>query len=404
MILSDTDIIIREYIDLSDKDTLHKVVAMQEANQNQFLVALTSKLYDKIQEKATKIDYTTIEISKGDITKIQNYKSMVECLGIIRQLVLEYKEQTLPVDIVADAINNIKTRKQLFTKAFAIGSSFPILTYDNIVLAIVESISFLITTCIEYVKDPGSDTFQMALDKVAYNRTEQNLLFNTLRKFNESCRTKELDKALNMIMSQAISNREAAELKEEDDIRIANDHPFLTDEEEGDDIVVHDEKLAEGKIGTVLSYAGTKILLWIAKLFIPIIRNITYYFFYHKQKISNYYEDQANLLQMNAYNVQANQNLSADKRAKIFAKQMKIVEKYRKRSNEMNIDYVAAKNNSEKLSSAEVRNFKAEDLEDNINSDTGEDHSNYGSIFEAEITKDYEPITKFETPFEFSCF
>ena len=98
MILSDINEIIRENMDMNDSDTVKRLSVMMEGNQNLFLVALTSKLYDKIQEKATRIDFSTIEISRGDITKIQNYKSLVECVSIIKKIVLEYKESTEAID------------------------------------------------------------------------------------------------------------------------------------------------------------------------------------------------------------------------------------------------------------------------------------------------------------------
>ena len=92
------------------------------------------------------------------------------------------------------------------------------------------------------------------------------------------------------------------------------------------------------------------------------------------------------MLEMNAMAVMSNGNIPEEERRKIYAKQMKIVEKYRKRSNEYNIDYVASKKNAEKLESEESRKFKAEEIEKDYSDD--EDY-NYGSIFEASIAQDH---------------
>ena len=391
MILSDLDSVIRENMDLTDRDTLNKMTAVTEANQNLFLVALTSRLYDKIQEKATRIDFGTIEQSRGDITKIQNYKSMCECVDIIRKVVREYKESTVPVDIVVDAIKNVKDRDRMFKKAFVIGSHLPMLTYNSICLSIVESVSFLISVCIEYIKSPGNDTFQMALDVTAYNKTQQNLLFTNLAKFNASCKSHELDNALGLVLSQAVANREAADVAYASaETPVVKDHPFLTPEEieAGDTVVVHDddEKVQHEGVRAALSYAGNKVLLWIAKLFIPMIRQIVYYHYFHKQKMQDYWSDQASLLEMNAMAVMSDQSRSEEERKKIYSRQMKIVERYRKRANEYNIDYTAAKKNAEKLESTESKKFKAEDLEKEYSE---EEDYNYGSIFEADIAQDH---------------
>ena len=185
MITNEVSEVFREYLDLSTLDNLRLVNRLNEASQNQFLVALTSKLYDKIQAKATKIDYSSVEYSRGDITKIQNYGQIVEALDILKRIVIEYHENPASVDTVIDAIKNLINMKRLFSKAFVIGSSLPILVYNNMAMAVVESTSFLISCCIEYIKDPGSETFGAALDKTAYQKTGQNLLFRSLADFNE---------------------------------------------------------------------------------------------------------------------------------------------------------------------------------------------------------------------------
>ena len=231
MITNEVSEVFREYLDLSNLENLRLVNSLNEASQNQFLVALTSKLYDKIQAKATKIDYSSVEYSRGDISKSQNFGQIYESLSIIQQIVIQYHENTESVEAVMNAIANLRTRKDLFYKAFVIGSSLPILVYNNMAMAVVESTSFLISCCIEYIKDPGSDTFETALDKVAYQKTQQNLLFRSLKDFNFSCQTRQLDDALNITMSKAVAKREAADLIDSRQVEIEKDHPYLTDEE-----------------------------------------------------------------------------------------------------------------------------------------------------------------------------
>jgi len=390
--------LLREYMDYSDINTIKQLSLLTEANQNQFLVSLTSKLYDKIQEKATKIDFSTVEMSRGDITKIQNYQSMRECLDLIRAIVVEYKQDPAAVDAVIRADQNLRDRIKLFKKAFAIGSSLPILTYNTIALSIVESTSFLISVCIEYVKDPAVETFQMALDTTAYQKTKQNLLFNTLIEFNKSCNDRSLDNALNLVMSQAVANREAADLRYMEEDKIEQDHPFLTDEEieNGETTVVLDcdkpRTVQTEGVGNFLSYAATKTLLWIMKIFIPVIRAIVYFFYSHKQKVSDWYADQADMLQMNAMNIQYRGDLTEQQKKEIYNRQMKIVERYRKRANETSIDYAIAKKNSEKIANDEAKKFKADEIQD-------DNYSNYASIFEASMNDDIGELV-FESPFE----
>ena len=182
MVCTEFESVIREYMNYSDRLTLQ---AITEANnspkdQSQILTALTSKLYDLIVAKADKIDYSTISKSKGDITKVQNYDQLVECVDLIRQIVVEYKQNTKAIDNVSTAIENVKSRTTEFKKAFAVGAPIPIMLYNNIVLNIVNCVSFMIATCIEYIKNPSSNSFDIALDTTAYNLSMQNLMYINL--------------------------------------------------------------------------------------------------------------------------------------------------------------------------------------------------------------------------------
>ena len=81
------DQIIREHFDLSDKYTRKYITSLKEdAQQDQLLAALSSALYDKIVQKVDDIDFGSIPLSRGDITKVEGFASTEECLNIIRRL------------------------------------------------------------------------------------------------------------------------------------------------------------------------------------------------------------------------------------------------------------------------------------------------------------------------------
>lgn len=195
-ILNDYNQLIREYFDISDSKTRKTIVALEDAEQTQLLAALSSALYDKIMEKVDDVDFGTIPRSRGDITKVEGFENTMECLNIIRRMVMEYKENPEIVNTVLTAVENIRSRKTVFAKAFALNASFPIMLYNLIVLSIEQSVSFLIATCIQYIKDPASQSLNAALDKVAYNNTRDNLLYEQLYEFNKACSQKEFDDTL----------------------------------------------------------------------------------------------------------------------------------------------------------------------------------------------------------------
>ena len=104
MILNDFNQMIRENFDLSDDRTRRLIITLEDADQSQVLTALASALYDKIVQKVDKVDFGTIPRSRGDITKVDGFENTVECLNIMRILVVEYKENPQIVDNVITAI------------------------------------------------------------------------------------------------------------------------------------------------------------------------------------------------------------------------------------------------------------------------------------------------------------
>lgn len=204
MFKSEYDQMIRENFDLSDTTTRRYIVTLEDAGQEQLLNALSSALYDKIVTKVDDIDFGSIPMSRGDITKVEGFSGTEECLAIIRRLVLEYKQSTAVVDVVLSAIQNIKDRKGLFIKAYALNVELPMLIYNTVTLAIERSTSLMIATSMEYIKDPASTSPKAALNKVAYQRTMDDVLFKQLISFNNMCSNGSIDKVLESAMKHPV--------------------------------------------------------------------------------------------------------------------------------------------------------------------------------------------------------
>lgn len=403
--------VLREYMDLSDRKTLKMAVAVSEAGSSQFLVALTSRLYDMIQQKVDKVDYSLVSASRGDISKIPNYSGLKECLDIIRKIVLEYKQPTTSVDIITTAIENLENRKKMFKKAFAINSPLPMLVYNDLAMAVIQSTSFLIAASIEYIKNPTDDTFTQALDVTGYNRAKDNLLFSTLKMFNEACVNKQFDAAMEEAMSKTVAKESVDMLFTPDTTNIPQvtppaapapvDVPKTTDVpvatvakvdvvavnpadsmfQSPDDIANDTEKtiddgeeskaqLQERGILAGLSYVTNKAVMGILNILVPIVRSATYSFYFRKQKMSDYYALQADLLQMNAEQLKNNENLSDSEKKAVYHRQMKKVLKYRQRANDLMIDTLNATKQADKLSNEEATKFKADDIDYDADSDT----------------------------------
>lgn len=307
------DMVVGEHFQIADDETREVLLSIDEDDQAQVLLSLTSKLYESITDKVDDIDFGEIPDSKGDITKIPNYDKIVDCLDTMEQLIENMKQDPAPVRTVQNAIENIKARKGMFEKAYKMNLEFPILTYNTICLSIVSATSYLISTTIDFIKTPGEGTFEISLNKVALKRSSGHLLFTDLEKFNKSCETGELDKAMEFIISKNVKN--------------------LT--------------------GTTTFLAVTGIIAVILTI-IPIIRELIFLFYYMRTRVSEYFDAQADLLLMNAQNIQISTVHNASEKKHIIAKQAAIANSFKKIANA-----IAVKGkNAETSANAEISNSK----------------------------------------------
>ncbi len=204
MFKKDYDKIIRENFDLSDGPTRRYIVSLDEAEEDQLLSALSLSMYNSITSNVDDIDFGSIPMSRGDITKVEGFDGTEECLRTMRALVLEYKQNPSVVDVVLTTIQNVKDDKHLFVKAFALNAEFPILLYNLIVLSIERATSLMIATCVQFAKDPSSSTPKKALDKVAYQRTMDDMMFNQLITINNLFKNGTMNKVIEETMKKLV--------------------------------------------------------------------------------------------------------------------------------------------------------------------------------------------------------
>lgn len=411
MIMSEYDQIIREHFNISDDRTRKYIVSLKEdAEQTQLLAALSSALYDKIVKNVDKIDFGSIPRSRGDITKVDGYENTMECLNIMRRLVLEYRENPIVVDTVLAAAENIKSRKGIFMKAFSLNSEFPTVLYNLIVLSIEQCVSFLISVCIQYIKDPATQSMSSALDKVAYNNTRDNLLYEQLSDFNKACMGSTMNDLLDKVIKNGGKLNEDVELATWGDplAKSTNINVTIVPQEDPNNQVdvekdigmkpmdrmpEADEQLpihgcgdqpsanngavnefgiatgiaigATALIGTWLSF---KLLRYLVKVLIPTMRKITYYMISIRVKLSDCISVQADFIQANAYKLQysTTSDLSEEKKKKVIEKQLRIAEKMKAIANKFAIENKKAEKSANQMASEDEKEGKRVDNDGNI--------------------------------------
>ena len=329
--------IISEYFDIYDTRTRKTLLSITEAReQAAVLSSLSSKLYNIIVDKSTEVDFGEIPKSKGDIAKIPNYMNILECLETIRGILVEFGENTESVDEIMKAIDNLRDSRALWEKGYTFNADMVIVFYETMALSIISSTSLLISTSIDYIKEPSENDYSITLDKTGYHKSKNYLLFKNLKRFNNAYRNGEVKK----VMEIALKAKETVK--------------------ESVDYV--NEFSAAGIIAGIVT-AGFAISL--IGLIVNILQDLITLHYCMRQNISDYLDIQANLLAINAESVKLDVTKTEEKRTKIYNKQMKLVEKFKKLSNKFAIKMKSADKQSQVIIKKESSvKYKVDDVVD----------------------------------------
>ena len=303
MLRSQYNEFVKEYFDITDRETRKVLVTINEADQNQVMGSLATKLYDAIVKKVTDIDFGQIPQSRGDITKIPNYLDMVECLTTIRDMMVASKQSTQTPDIIFLSIENMKKYQKIWEKGYVLDNEMAIVFYNTIALSIVSAISLLTSATVEFVKNPQSDVIDLELARVANHKTKDNLLFKNLDKFNKACRKGDIEKIFNEVL------KAQRQLKE--------------------------ETIVKENIAAIL-FTGAMVLGLLSTV-IPILHQLTNALYCLRQSVAEYLAGEADVIRLNAEKVQYNRAKSPEQKKKIITRQHKIADHFKKWSNKLMI-------------------------------------------------------------------
>lgn len=322
--------IVGEFFDLSDRDTRLILTAVDEDDQDKVIMSLTGKIYNNMIDRVDDIDFGDIPATKGDITQLPNYKKLVESLSLMSELMDRFKESKDTIDVVKEALANVERRTATWKKGFSLNLELPMVMYDTITLAIIESTGYLISMCVEFIKSPSQDSFSIIVDKSKANKSKEHLLFDNLKKFNDACRNGTVDNTMDYIIKSNTKNFVG----------------FAT--------------------GTTAIY-GVVGIAGLLLVIIPIIRELIFLFYYQRVRMSDYFEMQADLLEINAYNIQNNNsNFSREEKKSIANKQMAIATRFRKISDSLAVDAKSAEVKATKEISSSNKKFKADEVMDEV--------------------------------------
>lgn len=318
---------VSKHMDIVDDKTRNVCLALNEQDQDSVLLSLTGKLYQMIVDRVEDIDFGEIPDTKGDIKALSQYNQITSCIDTITAILHQYKQPTDSIDVIRDALANIENHVDLFKKGYMANIEIIQVTYCEMVLSVVSSLSYMIAATVEYIKNPSDEGYQIALDKTGIARTKDALVYSSLKKFNDACRHNQLENAFGPLIKARIKNFTGAEI---------------------------------GVIAGGLAVAG--ILLNI----LPILRELTFFFYSMRTRISQYFDLQADLLEMNAAAIQANEIQTVDDKKKVIKRQQSIAGFFRQLSNKICIDHTAAEKDAPKMIKEVDKKMKIDDVVETI--------------------------------------
>lgn len=343
---------IQEHFDLTDDDTRQRLISVNEAERDSVLNSLSLRFYNDIMNKVDDIDFGTIPDSKGDITKIENYVEMMGCINTLRGILTEYKQPLTQIEEIETAVNNMIDNRTVFERAFKIKADLPVVIYCTMVFAIVSSISLLITSSIEFIKNPVHENFTIEFNRAGYYKTQNSMLYSNIVKFNKSVKkgefTATMDELVKSVAKKQVS--ESVDFDFLDEGKITNGlksvaSAFKTGAGFGTAQGIKDISVTRGVSAgynaAKSAVSGFGVKEWIFTSIIAliglliIIRELVFIFFNSRVKISDYFEAQADIMQMNAYIYQNNEtaNKTPEQKAKTIQKQLKLADRFRSISN-----------------------------------------------------------------------
>ena len=298
------DILIENATSYTEKSKIYALTEDQQAIVNDKMVG---NLYQSALKRKD-IDFGDIPNSKGDIEKFSGYANMVATVEMLKALTNKFGFKMAELNIVEDAIDNIRIQKRIFEKGYALDIDFMKMYYQALVLACVDATTLLLASYVDFTKTVNNIEFQVKRGK----GISGNICIDSLAKFNQSVKDGSFVKFADGLMSK----------KQENFLGAAS-----------------------------AAAAGVKVVgaIAIGASIVPTLRLLLFYFYDAKMSLSEKLLYQKELLEMNAFSLNAS-SMDAQQRNKILDKQKRYMDRLDKIADKIRIsDQLANKSSANSI-------------------------------------------------------
>ena len=279
-------------MEASSEEDKKYMKSMSKDDINQINGTLLQNLYKSVIDRKN-IDFGDIPDSAGDIEKMKYYANTVECLDTLEKLYRQHNIEEPTLVTIRTAISNMKKYRPQFQDGFRRKHDFIMLTYNSLAMSIIDATSFLIASFMDYVVSPNN---AYAVGKNA-NNSRGRVVTSSLEKFNSMSNNNQFGDALEYMLMEQRKN-------------------FA-----GETVVV------------------TGAIIMILLSIVPIIRELIFFYYHSRVRLSDYLNMQADFLEMNKLAVQASEKSPTERKA-IIKKQDDVIKKSRRKADKLQINDV----------------------------------------------------------------
>lgn len=305
-----------------------KVQMILEDAQSPVTKKYLETLYTAMLDKSH-IDFGDIPASKGDITKYKGYTTIISTIDALNGIIDGQRSHNAIryVTAVKNAVDDIVFLKSEYMAGFTKKSDYVMLEYNMIVYTIVQSLSGIIYSFIDYVKNPDTGVYDIILKN---NPVKANLLY-----------IEQLEQYHRIVKG----NRYREFLKE----------------------MSNAEK--DNFIGTYTAIGAATVIVVLMSI-VPVMRELVYWAYTLRGTLSHALDQQAYFLSMNEANIRSNSNFTDEKKEDVINKQNKLISLLRKLSEKIRVDHYLAQDNSAKIMKSERSQLSLSSINDSLQSGT----------------------------------
>lgn len=284
---------------------------LNESVQGNLSDAVLGKMFELTVGKYSKIDFSDIERSRGDITKIKYYTNLRECIDIL--LDIHSVSNKIPgILAVSMALSNMLNLKKPFEHAFRTKNNVAVIVYNTVMYSIMEATSYLIATSVDFAKNDSDTEFTVNI----YTDSKQHMLIEQLVKFNKT-----IDDGSLLKFIKETENITPDSLHES---TVAN---TLIDKGITKAIELGTKAWSNKGVRTGIKVAAASgAIIWVACNIVPFIREMIYWIYKTRQKIADAAEIQAEFLETN---IEILKSQDSENNQKIISKQEKHIKRFK---------------------------------------------------------------------------